>query len=114
MLDPMRADHTQRWQAALRKALTTNAAARVRRLDYGLYQVPSATRGGVVYTIAGTAHDGSDHACDCRAGTLGQPCYHVASVTLRRQREDTLRAWRQTWRQHQATGLAQQAQEVGA
>src|ERR687886_68115 len=68
---------------ALLKAIKLNGAALVRRLEYGLYSVPSNTREGVEYFVCGTAMDASDHPCPCEAAQRGLKCWHVEIVRLR-------------------------------
>lgn len=72
---------------AYHKAIERNGAALVRRLEHGVYELPSATRNGQTYLVTGAAADGSDHLCDCEAGRRGLMCWHVASVVLRRTQE---------------------------
>ncbi len=84
MLDP-------RTRTALSKAIHSNGAAQVRRVRYGVYEVPSASEAGTVYTVTGTAMDGSDHRCTCKAGQAGRPCWHVAAVRLARVQHEARR-----------------------
>jgi hypothetical protein len=78
-------------QNAMRKAMALYGAALVRRLEHGIYEVPSATRNGQTYLVCGVAMDASDHTCTCEAGTRGLRCWHVASVRLRRVQEEAKR-----------------------
>ncbi|MGH2353244.1 MAG: SWIM zinc finger family protein [Chloroflexota bacterium] len=97
---------------ALVKAIRTNAAAQVRRLEHGLYEVPSATQPGVTYIVCGVAMDGSDHTCTCPAGEHGRACYHIAAVRLRRVQEEAKRAYRQ-YRQYREEAEAASSASPG-
>jgi uncharacterized Zn finger protein len=74
---------------AFAKAISLQGAASVCRLARGRYIVPSATS-NVLYTITGTALDGSDFQCTCEAQKHGRFCWHKAAVVLRRTQENAL------------------------
>ena len=76
---------------ALLKAIRLNGAALVKRLEHGIYEVPSATRDGQTHIVSGIKMDASDHCCTCEAGTRGLRCWHVESVRLRRVQEEAKR-----------------------
>jgi hypothetical protein len=73
---------------AFAKAIAGNLAATVRRLDRGLYEVPSQTDASVTYIVSGV--QACEMTCTCVAGTHGKPCKHVAAVLLRRTQETAL------------------------
>lgn len=73
------------------KAIHLDGAAKVRRLQYGVYAVPSATEATVEYVVRGTGRLAHEHTCTCPAGQHGRPCWHVYAVQLRKTREDWLR-----------------------
>lgn len=77
-------------QRALHKAIALNGAALVRRLEHGIYEVPSNTREGTTYIVCGVQMDASDHTCTCEAGSRGLKCWHVESVRLRRVQETAM------------------------
>jgi hypothetical protein len=81
-----------RGQTAIQQAPALQGAALVRRLEHGVYAVPSATRAGTMYLVRGVAMDGSDHTCTCKAGQRGRQCWHVEAVRLRRVQEETERS----------------------
>jgi hypothetical protein len=81
-------------QRALHKAIELNGAALVRRLEHGVYEVPSATRNGQTHIVTGVAMDASDHACTCEAGTQGLVCWHSAAVRLARVQHEAKRQGR--------------------
>lgn len=70
-LDPRQA-------TAIQKALELNGAAKVERIQYGVYRVPSATSERS-YLV--TVH-GSEYVCDCTAGMHGKACWHGAAVLI--------------------------------
>jgi hypothetical protein len=72
---------------ALVKALAGDDAAKVVRVAHGVYQVPSATQPGTVYTVTGTRLDGADFRCSCPAGARRLPCRHQAALRLRKVQE---------------------------
>jgi hypothetical protein len=72
---------------ALVKAIAGNDAAKVVRVAHGVYQVPSATQPGTVYTVTGTRLDGADFRCSCPAGARRLPCRHQAALRLRKVQE---------------------------
>jgi hypothetical protein len=74
---------------AFAKAVAGNLAATVRRLDRGLYEVPSTTDASVTYIVCGV--QAREMTCTCVAGTHGKPCKHVAAVLLRRTQETAKR-----------------------
>ena len=82
---------TENERRALRKAIKLNGAALVRRLEYVLYEVPSATREGRSYYVAGTKMDASDHTCTCEAAQRGLKCWHVEAVRLARVQHEAKR-----------------------
>lgn len=67
-----------RQRNAIKKAVDLGAGRRVRRVRYGLYRVPSATRADQVYTVSVDA--AGTYSCDCPAGLAGNPCWHTAAV----------------------------------
>lgn len=69
------------------RAIASNDAARVVRVAHGVYQVPSATQPGTVYTVTGTRLDGADFRCSCPAGARRLPCRHQAALRLRKVQE---------------------------
>jgi hypothetical protein len=73
---------------AFAKAIAGNLAATVRRLDRGLYEVPSTTNLSVTYIVSGV--QAREMTCTCVAGTHGKPCKHVCAVLLRRTQENAL------------------------
>jgi hypothetical protein len=73
---------------AFAKAIAGNLAATVRRLDRGLYEVPSTTDASVTYIVCGV--QAREMTCTCVAGTHGKPCKHVCAVLLRRTQENAL------------------------
>ena len=79
---------------AIAKANRLNGAARVIRVRYGVYQVPSATQPDVLYTVTGDGLFVIDYACTCPAGQNGIPCWHAAAVRLRRTQEQAKANWR--------------------
>jgi hypothetical protein len=74
---------------AFARAIAGNLAATVRRLDRGLYEVPSTTDASVTYIVCGV--QAREMTCTCVAGQHGKPCKHVAGVLLRRTQEDAKR-----------------------
>jgi hypothetical protein len=72
---------------ALMKAIAGNDAAKVVRIAHGVYQVPSATQPGTVYTVTGIRLDGADFRCSCPAGARRLPCRHQAALRLRKVQE---------------------------
>jgi hypothetical protein len=74
---------------AFAKAIAGNLAATVRRLDRGLYEVPSTSDASVTYIVCGV--QAREMTCTCVAGQHGKPCKHVCAVLLRRTQEDALR-----------------------
>ena len=71
-----------RQRNAISRALETNGADSVQRIEYGVYLVPSHSREGVTHVVTGKRVDGADLACDCEAGTFGKPCHHAAAVMI--------------------------------
>ena len=71
-----------RQAAAIQRAIKLDGAAKVQRVEYGVYLVPSATREGMTHVVTGKRIDGADLACDCEAGSLGKPCWHAAAVMI--------------------------------
>jgi uncharacterized Zn finger protein len=63
--------------------------AMARRLDRGLYEVPSTTDASVTYIVCGV--QAREMTCTCVAGTHGKPCKHIAAVLLRRTQETAKR-----------------------
>ena len=72
---------------AMRKAIHANGAALVERVQYGTYLVPSASAEGERYVVTGTSIWARELRCTCPAGSRGHPCWHRASVQLRRAQE---------------------------
>jgi hypothetical protein len=73
---------------AFAKAIAGNLASTVRRLDRGLYEVPSTTDASVTYIVCGV--QAREMTCTCVAGTHGKPCKHVCAVLLRRTQETAM------------------------
>jgi len=67
---------------AIRKAVATNGAAKVQRIEHGVYLVPSGSREGITRTVTGLRLDGPDLECGCESGSFGKPCWHVAAVMV--------------------------------
>lgn len=76
---------SQRERNAFHKAIEGNLAVTVRRLDLGIYEVPSTSTEGETYLVCGTKL--GEMTCTCPAGQQGHPCKHVAAVVLRRTQE---------------------------
>jgi hypothetical protein len=74
---------------AFAKAIAGNLAATVRRLDCGLYEVPSTTDASVTYIVCGV--QAREMTCTCVAGQRRRFCKHVAGVLLRRTQETAKR-----------------------
>jgi hypothetical protein len=74
---------------AFARAIAGNLAATVRRLDRGLYEVPSTSDASVTYIVCGV--QARDMTCTCVAGQRHRFCKHIAGVLLRRTQEDALR-----------------------
>ena len=70
---------SSRERNAVAKAVELGGAALVRRVRYGVYEVPSATEAGVVYRVEQRE---LGWVCSCPAGEQGQPCWHKASVLI--------------------------------
>jgi hypothetical protein len=88
---------------AFHKALANDGAAKVERVECGIYLVPSATDAGTVYTVTGFRTDGADFRCTCPAGERGIPCWHKCAVRLRKVQEA---ARAQARKLHRATAPA--------
>jgi hypothetical protein len=73
---------------AFAKAIAGNLAATVRRLDRGLYEVPSTSDASVTYIVSGA--QAREMTCTCVAGQRRRFCKHVAAVLLRRTQETAL------------------------
>lgn len=76
--------------AAFKKAIRLEGASRVRRLAHGRYLVPSATHGTLMHLVTGTSPLAAEMMCSCEAGTHHRPCWHKASVQIRKTRETAL------------------------
>jgi len=63
---------------AIRKAVELNEAAKVERVEYGVYRVPSASSKRSYFV---TVH-GAEYVCDCTAGQHGKPCHDMAAVLI--------------------------------
>jgi hypothetical protein len=74
---------------AFAKAIAGNLAATVRRLDRGLYEVPSTSDASVTYIVCGV--QAREMTCTCVAGQRHLFCKHVAAVLLRRTQETAKR-----------------------
>jgi hypothetical protein len=74
---------------AFARAIAGNLAATVRRLDRGLYEVPSTSDASVTYIVCGVR--AREMTCTCEAGQRHLFCKHIAGVLLRRTQEDALR-----------------------
>jgi len=82
MTPPQLRAHLQR---TLKRALEMALAEKVERVEYGLYLVPSTTRGGLVHTVTGTE---PPLACTCEARFHMPLCVHRAAVLVRRWRAE--------------------------
>ena len=71
MLDP-------RQRNAISKAVELGLPARVRRIRFGLYRVPSTSEAGVTHTV--TVDGRGTYRCSCVAGQFNRPCAHAAAV----------------------------------
>lgn len=67
-----------RQRNAIGRAVERGGARLVRRLRFGRYLVPSATRPDRTYTVTVDAQ--GRYRCTCEAGLMGHPCHHAASV----------------------------------
>ena len=56
-----------------------DGAAKVQRIEYGTYLVPSASREGLTHVVTAK---GTEYECDCEAGALGFACWHAAAVLI--------------------------------
>jgi hypothetical protein len=74
---------------AFARAIAGDLAATVRRLDRGLYEVPSTSDASVTYIVSGV--QAREMTCTCVAGQRRRFCKHIAGVLLRRTQEDALR-----------------------
>src|SRR5437773_91370 len=83
---------------ALHRALVSGEAAKVERIELGVYHVPSASKPSTVYTVTGYRLDGADLRCNCKAGERGIACHHKAAVRLRKVQEEALRQGRRLTR----------------
>lgn len=66
----------------------------------GIFYVESATalkRPKTYIVLVFTNHGDRDYECDCRAGELGQPCYHAARVWQLARSEGGLTAVPNAW-----------------
>jgi hypothetical protein len=73
---------------AFARAIAGNLAATVRRLDRGLYEVPSTSDASVTYIVSGV--QAREMTCTCVAGQRRRFCKHVAAVLLRRTQETAM------------------------
>jgi hypothetical protein len=73
---------------AFAKAIAGNLAATVRRLDRGLYEVPSTSDASVTYIVCGV--QAREMTCTCVAGQRRLFCKHIAAVLLRRTQETAM------------------------
>src|SRR5688500_10277776 len=63
---------------AVAKAVELNGAAKVERVQYGIYRAPSASSDrSYLVTVHGTGY-----VCDCTAGQHGRACWHAAAVLI--------------------------------
>ncbi len=70
---------TTRIQSAVEKA--KRAKCHVRRLQGRTYE--SRTPQGRTYTVRCEERDGRRYViCNCAAGSVNQPCYHIVGVAL--------------------------------
>lgn len=74
---------------AFARAIAGNLAATVRRLDRGLYEVPSTSDASVTYIVCGV--QAREMTCTCVAGQRRRFCKHIAGVLLRKTQENALR-----------------------
>jgi hypothetical protein len=74
---------------AFARAIAGNLAATVRRLDRGLYEVPSTSDASVTHIVCGV--QAREMMCSCPAGQHDHICKHICAVLLRRTQEDALR-----------------------
>lgn len=82
MTPPQFRAHLQR---TLKRALEMGLPDLVRRVEPGLYFVPSTSRGGVVHTVTGTD---VPLRCTCEAAVYHPLCVHRAAVLIRRWRAE--------------------------
>jgi hypothetical protein len=73
---------------AFARAIAGNLAATVRRLDRGLYEVPSTTDASVTYIVCGV--QAREMTCTCVAGQHNHICKHICAVLLRRTQETAM------------------------
>jgi hypothetical protein len=73
---------------AFARAIAGNLAATVRRLDRGLYEVPSTSNPSVTYIVCGV--QAREMTCTCVAGQRRLFCKHIAAVLLRRTQETAI------------------------
>lgn len=66
-------------------AIVESLAAKVERVRYGLYRVPSTSEDGVVHTVYSDPRGGLH--CSCIAGVNGNICRHLRAVKRRRELE---------------------------
>jgi hypothetical protein len=83
---------------AFARAIAGDLAATVRRLDRGLYEVPSTSDASVTYIVSGV--QAREMTCSCPAGQHDHICKHICAVLLRRTQEDALRQARRLAQAH--------------
>jgi len=78
-------------QRAVERAISAGLAARVRRIAFGHYEVPSTSREGVVHTVRHTRGIGGEAALSCTCESGHRPaCVHRAALYVRRLQEQGL------------------------
>src|SRR5687768_14591230 len=69
------------YQRAVDKATETRTYAKVQPRGNGVYLVPASVD-GIFYAVQ--VDSCGEYACSCKAGQLGNACYHQAGVWLYR------------------------------
>ena len=78
-------------QRAVERAISAGLPARVRRIAFGHYEVPSTSREGVVHTVRHTRGIGGEAALSCTCESGHRPaCVHRAALYVRRLQEQGL------------------------
>lgn len=107
MITPLDLTPTRRREhAAIKKAQAVGGPASVKRLGLGRYVVPSASDPEAAHLVTGVGPFLMDYTCSCEAARFNNPCWHRASVALRRAQENAIRDWRRLQRRRAATPAA--------